>query len=65
MILKRNRFSQSGMFRAFPMDHDDMSKQLGRYFYWTMKNLDQNRWTNYQGIKHGPVPNQYKTKYPF
>ena len=43
MIRKRNRFSQSGMFRAFPMDHDDMSKQLGRYFYWTMRNLDQNR----------------------
>ena len=65
MIRKRNHVGGSGMAYAFPKDHDDLKRQLGKYHVWVEKRLDQKRWTNYKGVKFGTVPNAYKTKYPF
>ena len=65
MIRKRNVFKTSGMEEAMPLKHAMMNKYLRKYFVWAEKHLDQKRWTNYEGVKFGPVPNHYKTRYPF
>ena len=54
------------MEEALYPEHVRLRKRLFRGEKWWFKKADQHKWTNYAGrTKRGPVPNPYKTKYPF
>ena len=64
-VLRKNDHFGDTMEASFPNKYFFMQRKLRKYWVWQRTSLNQKRWTNYTGIKYGPVQNPYKTKYPF
>ena len=63
MAIRRKKYMENTPFpKIYPHKWDHWCKDIARRCRRMNKNVDQNWWANYQGIKGGPNKNPYMPK---